>query len=335
MALRGIPVERATRGIGHDVECGLDVLQCRPVEPLLLAGPAKQLARRKFAVVDVRHRHDCSPVGKVRFDAAHDFGVAALAKQPIEHVLLLERRWKPVGQVALSGGEFVHGDALGRHEAAAFGGGSQEKFAVDRRADVVRIPPGPDLPDHVAAMRKRRRREELPLRNGRVVEHAGDRVILRSGRRMKYGSAHRKVGIGSSNGLGQPCEMIRRPDVVVTQIRDVGAGRAADSGVVRIGLAAVIAIEVLPAHRIGEIGLQYRAGRVAATVADDEDLERAVALGKRRTNRGKNPFARVIRGHDDRKARSVRRVFCCGSSGFHGPIAILPSRQLVGETAEW
>ena len=61
-------------------------------------------------------------------------------------------------------------------------------------------------------------------------------------------------------------------------IGNVRSARKTNAFVVRERLTAVVPIEIFPPDRIAEAGPKNLPGAVAATVADDDDLEIAVGL---------------------------------------------------------
>ena len=77
-------------------------------------------------------------------------------------------------------------------------------------------------------------------------------------------------------------KVIRRPDVVVTDIGDPGSACRSDTVVVREALAAGIVRQIAPDDPLLREGPNRRLGFVAASVADHDQLEIGVGLAEQR-----------------------------------------------------
>src|SRR5262249_13151726 len=127
-------------------------------------------------------------------------------------------------------------------------------------------------------------------------------------------------------------EVIRRPDVIVAQIRDPRPARDSNPFVVRRAVAATVLRQIPPrdpgrAKRFG--GLP---GVVVASVADDDQLEIADGLTQGRLDRGFDVLAPTVRGQDDREG--VVGEFGGLDSRASTPLKCLAGPTLTGRTLE-
>lgn len=113
-------------------------------------------------------------------------------------------------------------------------------------------------------------------------------------------------------GRAQRREMVRAPNVVMADKRDVHPSRGRDPEIIGRRLAPAVHRLIAKAHAIGEEWADGGLCVVGTSVADDQQLEILKGLPQHGLNGGHDVTTTVVGGHHDGKERRVtqRRKGC-------------------------
>ena len=103
---------------------------------------------------------------------------------------------------------------------------------------------------------------------------------------------------------GKQFQMMRRPNIVVTEIGDVGSGCCLNTAIIRNRLRTRVLGKANPADGT-TCPSRHLLGVIRAAIRDDDDLERRLRLTQSRLQRWNNKAGTIVSGNDDRKAREL------------------------------
>ena len=174
----------------------------------------------------------------------------------------------PQRRVEFEDRKFARGDKPGPRAAHA-----QQEIQIGIQARRAVIGPSADALHRIALQQQPGRRKNSRRIVFPVSEISRDLAIVRSLRPDHFKESRRQVCVGLPDFAKQRTQMIRVPDIVVSQERDIAPPRQLDSHIVRRRLMAGILLQIVPADAGVAERLRHSAGIVRAPVSHHNQLE--------------------------------------------------------------